>query len=87
MLEAWPRSHRSILIQGEELSVDDTCVVIIQSLDDEMCKVSVSTEPVVVSSVTLTISSFIITLMAVLITSVLATVAMVIAIMRCKNLK
>ena len=48
MLEAWPRSRRSILIQGEELSVDDTCVVIIQSLEDQVCEVS--TEPVVVTS-------------------------------------
>jgi hypothetical protein len=36
-LEEWPRVHRSILLQGERLSVDDTCPVIIQSLDEEGC--------------------------------------------------
>jgi hypothetical protein len=39
-LEEWPRVHRSILLQGERLSVDDTCPVIIQSLDEEECEVS-----------------------------------------------
>ena len=81
MLEAWPRRHRSILIQGEELSVDDTCVVIIQSLEDQVCEVS--TEPVVVS---LTISTFIITLIAVFIIAVLATVTTVIAVIGCKKI-
>ena len=91
MLEAWPRSRRSILIQGEELSVDDSCVVIIQSLEDQVCGVSTvststevtstATEPVVVTSVTtVTISTFVITVVAVLIIAVLATVAIVIAI-------
>ena len=88
MLEVWPRSRRSILIQGEELSVDDTCVVIIQSLEDQVCEVSTepvvvtstATEPVVVTSVTVTISTFVITVVAVLIIAVVATVAMVIAI-------
>ena len=90
MLEAWPRSRRSILIQGEELSVDDTCVVIIQSLEDQVCEVSTesvmvtSTEPVIV-----TLSTFVITVVAVFIIAVLATVAMVIVIMvsfRCKRM-
>ena len=38
-LEEWPRVHRSILLQGGRLSVDDTCPVIIQSLDEEECEV------------------------------------------------
>ena len=37
-LEEWPRVHRSIVLQGERLSVDDTCPVIIQSLDEEECE-------------------------------------------------
>ena len=36
-LEEWPRVHRSILLQGERLSVNDTCPIIIQSLDEEEC--------------------------------------------------
>ena len=95
MLEAWPRSRRSILIQGEELSVDDTCVVIIQSLENQVCEVSTesvtmistsrevtstATEPVVVTSVTVTIGTFVITVVAVLIVAILATIATVIAI-------
>ena len=82
MLEAWPRSRRSILIQGEELSVDDTCVVIIQSLEDQVCEVS--TEQVVV-----TFSTFVITVVVVFIIAVLATVSIVIAIVgfcRCKKM-
>jgi hypothetical protein len=39
-LEEWQRVHRSILLQGERLSLDDTCPVIIQSLDEEECEVS-----------------------------------------------
>ena len=37
-LEEWPRVHRSILLRGVRLSVDDTCPVIIQSLDEEECE-------------------------------------------------
>ena len=37
-LEEWPEVHRSILLQGGRLSVDDTCPVIIQSLDEEECE-------------------------------------------------
>ena len=90
MLEAWPRSRRSILVQGEELSVDDTCVVIIQSLEVEVCEVSTesvnvtSTEPVLV-----TLTTFLITVVAAFIIAVLATVTMMIAIMgsfRCKRI-
>ena len=96
MLEAWTRSRRSILIQGEELSVDDTCVVIIQSLEDQVCEVSTepvtmistsrevtstATEPVVVTSVTVTITTFVIIIVSVLIIAVLATVVVMITIM------
>ena len=38
VLEEWPRVHRSILLQGERLSVDNTCPIIIQSLDEEECE-------------------------------------------------
>ena len=86
MLEAWPRSRRSMLIQGEELSVDDTCVVIIQSLEDQVCELS--TEPVVVTSTepaVVTLSTFVISLVAVFIIAV----GMMIVIMgsiRCKRM-
>ena len=75
MLKAWPRSRRSILIQGEELSVGDRCVVIIQSLEDQVCEVS--TEPVVVTSTEpamVTLNTFVTTVVAVFIIAVLATV-------------
>ena len=36
-LEEWPRIHGSIFLQGERLSVNDTCPVIIQSLNVEEC--------------------------------------------------
>ena len=37
-LEEWPRVHRSIVLQGGRLSVDDKCHIIIQSLDEEECE-------------------------------------------------
>ena len=37
VLEAWPLVHRSVLVQGERLSVEETCPVIIQSREDEHC--------------------------------------------------
>ena len=86
ILEAWPRSHRSILIRGEELSVDDTCVVIIQSLEDQVCEVS--TEPVVVTStepVVVALTTFVITVVAVFIIAALVTVViMTMIIILCK---
>jgi hypothetical protein len=54
-LEEWPRVHRTILLQGERLSVDDTCPIIIQSLDVEECgpTVMVFSPPAVVTLGTL----------------------------------
>ena len=73
MLEAWPRSHRSILIQGEELSVDDTCVVIIQSLEDQVCEVS--TESVTMISTSREVTSTATEPVVVYVTSVTVTIS------------
>ena len=45
VLREWPAIHRAILLQGELLSVDHTCPVIISSFDKE-CIYEVSSEPV-----------------------------------------
>ncbi len=37
VLREWPAIHKAILLQGELLSVDDTCPVIISSFHDEGC--------------------------------------------------
>jgi hypothetical protein len=47
-LEEWVRVHRSLLLQGDRLGVDDMCPVIIQSLDEEECEMS--SPPVMVFS-------------------------------------
>ena len=42
VLREWPVIHRAILLQGELLSVDDTCPVIISSFEEEECLVVIS---------------------------------------------
>ena len=74
-LEEWPRVHRSILLQGERLSVDDMCPVIIQSLDEEECEVPMASQP---GSVALSI--FLATVASVV---VIALVAIAIVIFSC----
>ena len=44
-LEEWPGVYRSILLQGERLSVDDMCPVIVHSLNGEECQLQVSGQP------------------------------------------
>jgi len=45
-LEEWPRTHRSILVQGERLSVEESCPIIITSLEEGECEVNMVTPPV-----------------------------------------
>ena len=80
-LEEWPRTHRSILLQGQRLSVEQNCPVIINSLEDEgECEltttpvISLTTTPVMVSLTTflLTMAAvFIITLLGAVVSTVL----------------
>jgi hypothetical protein len=78
-LEEWPRVHRSFLLQGERLSVDDTCPVIIQSLDEEECDVYGPSQPTMVSSqaVIVTLSTFLATLIP-LVVAVIAAMAIIV---------
>jgi hypothetical protein len=90
-LEEWPRVHRSILLQGERLSVDDTCPVIIQSLDEEGCEVSsppvmVSSPPVKMSGqpMMVTLSTFLTVLVPALVFGVaLGSIAVIIIVFSC----
>ena len=49
VLREWPVVHRAILLQGELLSVDDTCPVIITSFHEEECNHEVSPNTATVS--------------------------------------
>ena len=42
-LEEWPRTHRSILLQGQRLSVEQNCPVLITSFDEETCNTNMDT--------------------------------------------
>lgn len=74
-LEEWPRVHRSILVQGEWLSVDDTCPVIIQSLEEEECEVTTT------SPDTVTLNILLIAVASVLVVAVLGSVAVMMLIL------
>ena len=72
-LEEWPRTHRSILLQGQRLSVEQNCPVIINSMNEEVCKLT--TAPTMVSIIT-----FLLTVAADFVVTLLGTVAMVLLI-------
>ena len=58
-LEEWPRTHRSILIQGERLSVEEQCPVIIQSLEEEE-ECEIHTPPPTTPPATVALTTFLI---------------------------
>ena len=68
-LEEWPRTHRSILLQGQKLSVEENCPVIINSLEDEG-ECQLTSTPVMIS-----LTTFLLTMAAVFIVTLLAAVA------------
>ena len=73
-LEEWPRTHRSILLQGQRLSVEQNCPVIINSLEDEgECELTTT-------SVTVSLTTFLLTMAAVFIVSLLGAVALIVFI-------
>ena len=59
VLEEWPRTHRSILLQGQRLNVEENCPVIISSLEDEG-ECELSTTPISISLTTVLIASSIV---------------------------
>ena len=72
-LEEWPWVHRSILLQGGKLRVDNTCPVIIQS-DEEECEVPMATQP---ESVALSI--FLATVASVVVVAIVAIALVIIS--------
>ena len=53
-LEEWPRKHRSILLQGQRLNVEENCPVIIHALDEGECDLTIaSSTPTVLVSPTM----------------------------------
>ena len=66
-LEEWPRVHRSILLQGERLSVDNTCPVIIRSLVEKECE-----GPMASQAGSVTLSIFLATVASVVVVSLVA---------------
>ena len=66
-LEEWPRVHKSILLQGERLSVDDTCPVIIRSLVEEECE-----GPMAMQAESVALSIFLATVASVVVVSLVA---------------
>ena len=73
-LKEWPRTHRSILLQGQRLSVEENCLVIIDSLEDEV-ECQLTTTPAMVSAIT-----FLLTVVAVFVVTLLGTVAILLFI-------
>ena len=73
-LEEWPRTHRSILLQGQRLSVEQNCPVIINSLEDEG-ECQPTTTPATVS-----VTTFALSMAALFVVTLLGTVAMVLLI-------
>ena len=71
VLETWPLIHRSIFIQGERVSVEHNCPVIIQSFEDQQC-VPTTAPP------TVSLTTFLATVLSLLLIALLAVVAMVI---------
>ena len=69
-LEEWPGVHRSILLQGERLSVDDKCPVVIRSLDEEECEVP--SQPAAMPMVAL--STFLATVVSVVLIAIAAVI-------------
>ena len=72
VLREWLAVHRAILLQGELLSVDNTCPIIINSFDDEQCThdpITTTMDATLLPSdthpVTLSLTSFLISVMAV----------------------
>ena len=68
ILETWPVLHRAVLVQGERLSVEESCAVVTLSPEEQQCTLT-SAPP------TVSLSTFLVT---VVIFSVLVIVAMVI---------
>lgn len=75
ILETWPVLHRAVLVQGERLSVEESCAVVILSPQEEGHCTLTSAPP------TVPLSTFLITLFVVVILFVLTAVAMVIIAM------
>ena len=71
ILETWPVLHRAVLVQGERLSVEESCAVVILSPEEQQCTLT-SAPP------TVSLSTFLVTVFTVIIFSMLATVAMVV---------
>ena len=71
ILETWPVLHRAVLVQGERLSVEESCAVVILSPEEQQCTLT-SAPP------TVSLSTFLVTVLTVLIIFVLAAVAIVI---------
>ena len=79
ILETWPVLHRAVLVQGERLSVEESCAVVILSPEDQQC-ILTSVPP------TVSLSTFLITVFTIVIFFVLAAVAVVItAVAVCVN--
>ena len=71
ILETWPVLHRAVLVQGERLSVEESCAVVILSPEEQQCTLT-STPP------TVSLSTFLVTVFTVIIFFVLVIFSMVI---------
>ena len=71
ILETWPVLHRAVLVQGERLSVEESCAVVILSPEEQQCTLT-SAPP------TVSLSTFLVTVFTVVIFFLLAAVSMVI---------
>ena len=80
ILETWPVLHRAVLVQGERLSVEESCAVVILSPEEQQCTLT-SAPP------TVSLSTFLVTVFTVVIFFTLAAVAMVIIFMAIRAAK
>ena len=73
-LEEWPRTHRSILLQGQRLSVEQNCPVIIDSLKDEgECQLTTKQD-------TVSTTTYVLSMAALFVVTLLGTVVMMLLI-------
>ena len=80
VLREWLAVHRAILLQGELLSVDNTCPIIINSFDDEQCTHDPITTTLPTSDTHQVMVSLSVFMSTVLFTAVLAAMVVVVIV-------
>ena len=78
ILETWPVLHRAVLVQGERLSVEESCAVVILSPEVQQC--TLTSVPPVTQAAAAPLNMLLVTVLPVTVVVLLVAVAVVMVV-------